>query len=156
MRFPKWGDNVVACKFVGHPASGTCINDKRHPRIIHCVAIRNKYADTEEDRQNHWSQMMAELMGKETGYCKGRGGSMHITEVEKNNNLGSTGIVGGNQAPVVGAALRGMRPVAETMYVDFLLIVIDQLVHVGAYNRYIFGGKAKVPMVLRTEGCVKF
>jgi len=71
----------------------------------HCGAIGNKYADSEEERQNHWNQMMAELMGKETGYCKGRGGSMHIAEVSKNNNLGSTGIVGGNQAPAVGAAM---------------------------------------------------
>ncbi len=71
----------------------------------HCGAIGNKYADSEEDRQNHWNQMMAELMGKETGYCKGRGGSMHIAEVEKQNNLGSTGIVGGNQPPAVGAAM---------------------------------------------------
>jgi pyruvate/2-oxoglutarate/acetoin dehydrogenase E1 component len=54
----------------------------------------------------------------------------------------------------IGAALRGMRPVAEIMYVDFLTIAMDQLVHVGAYNRYMFGGKAKVPMVLRTEGGV--
>jgi pyruvate/2-oxoglutarate/acetoin dehydrogenase E1 component len=54
----------------------------------------------------------------------------------------------------VGAALRGMRPVAEIMYVDFITIAMDQLVHVGAYNRYMFGGKAKVPMVLRTEGGV--
>jgi 2-oxoisovalerate dehydrogenase E1 component len=54
----------------------------------------------------------------------------------------------------VGAALRGMRPVAEIMYVDFLTIAMDQLVHVGAYNRYMFGGKARVPMVLRTEGGV--
>ncbi len=71
----------------------------------HCGAIGNKYADTEQERQSHWNQMMAELMGKETGYCKGRGGSMHIAEVDKNNNLGSTGIVGGNQPPAVGAAL---------------------------------------------------
>ena len=54
----------------------------------------------------------------------------------------------------VGAALRGMRPAAEIMYVDFVTIAMDQLVHVGAYNRYMFGGKAKVPMVLRTEGGV--
>src|SRR4030066_610789 len=38
----------------------------------HCGAIGNKYADTEEDRQHHWNQMSAELMGTETGYCKGR------------------------------------------------------------------------------------
>jgi len=71
----------------------------------HCGAIGNKYADSETERQDHWNQMMAELMGKETGYCKGRGGSMHIAEVSKCNNLGSTGIVGGNQAPAVGAAM---------------------------------------------------
>jgi pyruvate/2-oxoglutarate/acetoin dehydrogenase E1 component/TPP-dependent pyruvate/acetoin dehydrogenase alpha subunit len=71
----------------------------------HCGAIGNKYADSEEDRQHHWNRMMAELMGKETGYCKGRGGSMHIADVDRCNNLGSTGIVGGNQAPAVGAAL---------------------------------------------------
>jgi pyruvate/2-oxoglutarate/acetoin dehydrogenase E1 component len=47
-----------------------------------------------------------------------------------------------------------MRPIAEIMYVDFLTIAMDQLAHVGAYNRYMFGGKAKVPMVLRTEGGV--
>ncbi|MBN2129427.1 MAG: alpha-ketoacid dehydrogenase subunit beta, partial [Sedimentisphaerales bacterium] len=44
--------------------------------------------------------------------------------------------------------------IAEIMYVDFVTIAMDQLVHVGAYNRYMFGGKAKVPMVLRTEGGV--
>ncbi|RKY78001.1 hypothetical protein DRQ00_06015 [candidate division KSB1 bacterium] len=54
----------------------------------------------------------------------------------------------------VGAALRGLRPIAEIMYIDFITIAMDQLVHVGAYNRYMFGGKAKVPMVLRTEGGV--
>ncbi len=48
--------------------------------------------------------MMAELMGKATGYCKGRGGSMHIADVE-NGNLGSTGIVGGNIPIGTGAAL---------------------------------------------------
>ncbi len=71
----------------------------------HCGAVGNKYANSEQDRQDHWNAMMAELMGKETGYCKGRGGSMHIAEVERQNNLGSTGIVGGNQPPAVGAAL---------------------------------------------------
>jgi 2-oxoisovalerate dehydrogenase E1 component len=70
----------------------------------HCGAIGNKYAEGEQDRQTHWNRMMAELMGKETGYCSGRGGSMHIADV-KNGNLGSTGIVGGNIPNAVGAAL---------------------------------------------------
>jgi len=61
----------------------------------HCGAIGNKYAKDEQARQTHWNRMMAELMGRQTGYCNGRGGSMHIADV-KIGNLGSTGIVGGN------------------------------------------------------------
>jgi pyruvate/2-oxoglutarate/acetoin dehydrogenase E1 component len=54
----------------------------------------------------------------------------------------------------VGAAIRGLRPIAELMYVDFITIAMDQLMHNGAFNRYMFGGHAKVPMVVRTEGGV--
>lgn len=49
-------------------------------------------------------QMMAEFLGKETGYCRGRGGSMHIADVEL-GNLGATGVVGGGIPTAVGAAL---------------------------------------------------
>lgn len=49
----------------------------------------------------------------------------------------------------VGAAVTGLRPVAEIMYIDFIGISMDQLVNQGAKLRYMFGGKAKVPMVLR-------
>ena len=48
--------------------------------------------------------MMAELFGKKDGYCKGKGGSMHIADVEK-GILGANGIVGGGQAIATGAAL---------------------------------------------------
>ena len=49
-------------------------------------------------------EMMAELCGRETGYCRGRGGSMHIADVEK-GNLGATGIVGSNLPVATGAGL---------------------------------------------------
>ena len=49
-----------------------------------------------------------------------------------------------------GAAVTGMRPVAEIMFMDFTTISMDQLVNQTAKIRYMFGGKAKVPMVLRT------
>ena len=52
----------------------------------------------------------------------------------------------------VGAAMAGMRPVAEIMYVDFTPLIMDQVANQGAKNRYMFGGKTKVPMVIRTEG----
>jgi pyruvate/2-oxoglutarate/acetoin dehydrogenase E1 component len=45
-----------------------------------------------------------------------------------------------------------MRPVAEIMYVDFTPLSMDQLANQGAKNRYMFGGKTSVPLVLRTEG----
>ncbi len=48
--------------------------------------------------------MMAELLGKETGYCKGKGGSMHIADVTT-GNLGANGIVGGSIDIATGAAL---------------------------------------------------
>lgn len=48
--------------------------------------------------------MMAELMGKSNGYCKGKGGSMHIADLEK-GNLGANGVVGGGFAIAAGAAL---------------------------------------------------
>lgn len=50
------------------------------------------------------NRMMAELFGRETGYCKGKGGSMHIADVDK-GNLGANGIVGGGIPLAVGAAL---------------------------------------------------
>jgi pyruvate/2-oxoglutarate/acetoin dehydrogenase E1 component len=48
--------------------------------------------------------------------------------------------------------MTGMRPVAEIMYVDFLGVAMDQIFNQAAKIRYMFGGKAKVPMTLRTEG----
>ncbi len=63
----------------------------------HCIA---KGADV--------ARMFAEFFGKETGYCKGRGGSMHIADVAK-GNLGANGIVGGGLPIAVGAALSAKR-----------------------------------------------
>lgn len=52
----------------------------------------------------------------------------------------------------VGAALTGLRPVVEVMYVDFAGLAIDQLVNQAAQNRFMFGGQAHVPMVFRAQG----
>lgn len=59
----------------------------------HCIA---KGADLD--------RMMAEFMGKETGYCRGRGGSMHIADVE-GGNLGANGVVAGGIPIAVGVGL---------------------------------------------------
>ncbi|WP_198471397.1 alpha-ketoacid dehydrogenase subunit beta [Acetomicrobium sp. S15 = DSM 107314] len=49
----------------------------------------------------------------------------------------------------VGAAATGLRPVAELMFIDFIGVTMDQIFNQAAKMRYMFGGKAKVPMVLR-------
>lgn len=59
----------------------------------HCIAKGGKLP-----------QMFAELLGKESGYCRGRGGSMHIADLEM-GNLGANGIVGGGIPIATGAAL---------------------------------------------------
>lgn len=91
---------------IGQEASavGTCLgltdNDKitsTHRGHGHCIA---KGADV--------TKMFAEFFGKENGYCKGRGGSMHIADVAK-GNLGANGIVGGGLPIAVGAALSAKR-----------------------------------------------
>lgn len=50
----------------------------------------------------------------------------------------------------VGAALTGMRPVGEIQFMDFITLSMEQLVLQAAKIRFMFGGKAKVPFVLRT------
>ncbi len=70
----------------------------------HCHARGASWARDDASRQEHLNRMMAELCGRSTGYCLGRGGSMHIADVER-GNLGATGIVGGNIPVATGAGL---------------------------------------------------
>jgi pyruvate dehydrogenase E1 component alpha subunit len=75
------------------PLSDTDQITSTHRGHGHCIA---KGAEV--------GKMFAEFFGKETGYCRGRGGSMHIADVTK-GNLGANGIVGGGLPIAVGAAL---------------------------------------------------
>jgi len=50
----------------------------------------------------------------------------------------------------IGSALTGMRPILELQFSDFITISMDQMVNQAAKLRYMYGGKGKVPMVLRT------
>jgi pyruvate dehydrogenase E1 component beta subunit len=52
----------------------------------------------------------------------------------------------------VGAAIRGMRPIVEIMYVDFTPICLDPIVNQAAKMRYMTGGQVKVPLVIRAPG----
>jgi pyruvate dehydrogenase E1 component alpha subunit len=75
------------------------------------------------------NKMMAEFLGKETGYCHGRGGSMHIADVEA-NNLGANGIVGGGIELAAGVGLAIQMKGAERV----VLVIFGD----GAANEGIF------------------
>jgi 2-oxoisovalerate dehydrogenase E1 component len=142
------GQEAVATGAVAAIERGDVIGST-HRGHGHCGAVGNKYCDCEEDRQNHWNAMMAELMGKETGYCKGRGGSMHIAEVEKQNNLGSTGIVGGNQPPAVGAALAEKFKKSGKVVISFFG---DGSCNTGTFHESMnMAATLKVPLVAVIE-----
>jgi acetoin:2,6-dichlorophenolindophenol oxidoreductase subunit alpha len=63
-------------------------------------------------------RMFAELLGKETGYCRGKGGSMHIADHE-NGNLGANAIVGGSAGIATGAAFSASRRGTDQVAVCF-------------------------------------
>ena len=62
--------------------------------------------------------MMAEIMGKEAGYCRGKGGSMHIVDMSV-GNLGANGIVGGSFGIATGAALSAKQRKTDQVAVCF-------------------------------------
>lgn len=59
------------------------------------------------------------------------------------SELGITGLA-------VGAALTGMRPIVDIQFSDFLTLALDQIVNQAAKIRYMYGGKARVPLVIRS------
>lgn len=73
--------------------------------------------------------------------------SEHVSSV-RDTPISEAVIVGA----AAGAAAVGTRPVAEIMYVNFLTFCMDQIVNQAAKMRYMFGGKIKVPLVIRTQG----
>jgi pyruvate dehydrogenase E1 component alpha subunit len=91
------------------------------------------------------------LMGEDIGIY---GGAFGVTmglfeefgeERVRDTPISENAIVGA----AVGSAVTGMRPVAEMQFMDFITLGMEQLVLQGAKIRYMFGGKASVPMVLR-------
>ncbi len=76
------------------------------------------------------AKMMAELMGKATGYCQGKGGSMHICDLEL-NMLGANGIVGGGVPIAVGAGFANQYRDNDTVSVVFFG---DGTTNIGAFH----------------------
>jgi len=96
------------------------------------------------------------LMGEDLGVFYG-GGPFGVTPAEKflkkfgPERVRDTPI---SEAAFVGAAATaaatGLRPIVEIMFVDFFGVCMDQIFNQAAKMRYMFGGQAKVPMVIRT------
>jgi pyruvate dehydrogenase E1 component beta subunit len=92
------------------------------------------------------------LMGEEIGRFEGsykvtaglweRFGAKRVRETP----ISEEGFVGVG----IGAAMLGLRPVVEIMTINFILVAMDQVINHAAKVRYMFGGKAGVPMVIRT------
>jgi TPP-dependent pyruvate/acetoin dehydrogenase alpha subunit len=98
-------------------ATGVCAALRTDDYIIsthrghgHCIA-----------RGGELKKMVAEVLGREAGYCRGRGGSMHIADIET-GNIGANGIVGGGIPIGIGAGLgirvRGTDQVAVIFFSD--------------------------------------
>lgn len=122
--------------------------EKRMKEMTYAQAIC--LAMTEEMRRNQ----DIFLMGEDIGVY---GGSFGVTkgmieefgeERIKDAPISEAAIVGS----AVGAAITGMRPIIEMPFSDFITIGMDALINQGAKIRYMFGGKAKVPMVVRLPG----
>ena len=65
----------------------------------------------------------------------------------RNTPISEAGFIGAG----LGSACAGMRPVVEVMYMDFTLVSMDQIINQVAKTRYIFGGKARIPLVIRGQ-----
>lgn len=113
--------------------------------INYATAIRE--AMSEEMRANR----DVFLMGEDVGVYGGAFGvtlgmvDEFGTERVRDTPISEAAIVGA----ATGAALTGMRPIAEIQFSDFISIGMDQLGNQAAKIRYMFGGKARVPMVVR-------
>src|SRR6202158_3587592 len=95
-------------------AVGVCANLRQTDRIVsnhrghgHCIA---KGADV--------NRMMAELFGRSTGYCKGKGGSMHIADFDA-GMLGANGIVGAGLPITAGAGVAAQLEGSDAVAVGF-------------------------------------
>ena len=100
------GEEAIAVGVCAHLRDDDWITST-HRGHGHCIA---KGADL--------TGMFAELLGKETGYCRGRGGSMHIADTSK-GNLGANGIVGGGIPIATGAALTAKQTGSDRVAVAF-------------------------------------
>src|SRR5260370_31293371 len=115
---------------------------------LYRVALREALTEEMERDENVY------LIGEDIGVF---GGAYRVTE----GLLDKFGLQGVVDAPIaeegcvgaaIGSAMLGLRPVVEMMTINFSLVAYDQIVNNAAKIRYMCGGEAKVPMVIRMPG----
>ncbi len=149
-------------------AAGRLAEANRLPGFLHlyvgeeavaagvCVALRNEDQISSTHRGHghlvakggDFKRMMAELMGKATGYCNGKGGSMHISDLDL-NMLGANGIVGGGVPIAVGAGLANKYKGNDNVSVVFFG---DGSTNIGAFHEAAYMAAAlELPVVFVCE-----
>lgn len=116
--------------------------------ITYLEAIRESM--TQEMRQNEDVYILGEdvgVYGGAFGVTKGMIDEFGPERI-RNTPISEAGIAGA----AVGSALTGMRPILDIQFSDFITIALDQIVNQAAKIRYMYGGKGKVPIVVRTPG----
>ncbi len=92
------------------------------------------------------------LMGEDIGaYCGAFGVTRGMQDEFGPDRIMETPIAEqGYVGAAIGAAMVGMRPIAEVMFSDFLTVCFDEIVNEAAKHRFMFGGSVKIPLVVRT------
>src|SRR5213082_4158467 len=118
------------------------------PELSYREAVRDALSRAMRDDEDIF------IMGEDIAEM---GGSMGVTqglvdefgpERVRNTPISEMALAGA----AIGAAMQGMRPVAEVMYEDFLTLATEQVVNQAAKHRYMSGGQLTVPVVFRTQG----
>lgn len=113
----------------------------------YAIAIRDTLA--EEMRRDPAVFVMGEDVAEQGGIF-GCTRDLYIEfgkERVRNTPISEAALVGAG----IGAASTGMRPVVELMYMDFTYVAMDQILNQAAKIRYMFGGRARVPLVIRGQ-----
>ena len=118
------------------------------PEITYREAIRD--AMVSEMRRDNTVFLMGEDIGTYGGAFGVSAGMLDEFGPERilETPISELAIVGA----ATGAAMVGMKPIAEMMFMDFILLALEPLMNQAAKARYMFGGKATVPMVVRMAG----
>ncbi|NQT89347.1 alpha-ketoacid dehydrogenase subunit beta [bacterium] len=116
------------------------------PELTYADAVRA--ALVEEMERDERVILLGEDIAEYGGAFRVTRGLVHDFGAERviNTPISENSFVGA----AVGAALTGLRPVVEIMFMDFITLAMDQLVNHAAKLHYIYGGQVRVPLVIRT------